>query len=279
MEAIIINISCRKYSQDSLDERIESKYQGAVLGDEGCIYHCLNETVFNWTKKCKEQNKSVRLLTPIVPERYMDELVKRIEELKNIVPLKVTFNDFGLLHRCKALIENEEIIPVLGRILTRSMIDCNWSKRLLSNEQDKVVEGLLDYSYMDNEKIRILDDYHIKEIEVNFHPERIEELKKVIKLPITSYPNHLLSVGRVCFSARYQQLKLPECVNCKGCRRKLEFSVNKKWSKRKMCYDEPDKEFIQYMKGLYVQGNIVYRCMDDLCAEPDSNVISEIILG
>jgi hypothetical protein len=259
------------------DETIEVQSNGVVLGDEGCIYLCLHDSVLDFAKKCKDKQKTVRFLTPIVPDRYMDDLVKRIEYLSRIISLKVTFNDYGLLHRCSKLIENKQIIPVFGRVLTRSMLDCNWAKRLLTNENDKVIAGLYEYSLMDNEKIKLLEEFHIQEIEVNYHPEKIAELSEVVKLPIVIYNNQLLSVGRVCFSARYQQLKLPNCAECMECRKKLQFSVNKKWSKKRMCYDEPDEEFKQYMSDLYVQGNVVYRNINDLHLDLQQNVIEELI--
>jgi len=259
------------------DDVIESQSKGVVLGDEGCIYLCLHDSVLDWAKKCKKQQKAVRFLTPIVPDRYMEDIVKRIEDLSMIMQLKITFNDYGLLHRCSKLIENKNIIPVFGRVLTRSMLDCNWIKRLLTNESDKSIAALQEYSLMDNEKIKLLKEFHIQEIEVNYHPEKIAELKEAVKLPIVIYNNQLLSVGRVCFSARYQQLKLPYCVECTECRKKLQFSVNKKWSKKRMCYDEPDEEFKQYMSKLYVQGNVVYRNIDDLCLNIPQNVIQELI--
>ena len=99
----------------------------------------------------------------------------------------------------------------------------------------------------------------------------------MVKVPITIYTNHLLSVGRVCFSAKYQQLELPVCVDCKECKKKLDFTVAKKWSKQKMSYSEPDQEFSGYMQGLYVQGNVIYRYLDLSNEMLDENVISEVI--
>ncbi|MFR7597489.1 MAG: hypothetical protein ACLUVI_10330 [Acutalibacteraceae bacterium] len=77
----------------------------------------------------------------------------------------MTFNDWGLLYKCWPLIEKQQIIPVLGRIITRSITDCPWHTKILEAEQRSKEMALS--SFIHKSKLGILEKYKIKEIEVN----------------------------------------------------------------------------------------------------------------
>lgn len=234
-------------------------YSGIVIGDEGCIYRALdnmwNEIFLNGIK----EGVSIRYLTPIVPHKYVEKLYYKIQDLASIASFKVTFNDYGLLYLCKDLIARNKIIPVAGRILTRSILECPWYRRLLENESDELINVLSGYTFSHNAKLDFLKDCGINEIELNLRELGSLDLLKKQGIILTGHiSNAIAAVGRNCYSARWYDLKKPECKSDIRCRNKLTIDVNQIWGKKRLMYEEPNEEMKTYYKGCFIKGNIVY---------------------
>lgn len=233
---------------------------GIVVGDEGCIYKVLANEVQELFAYAEEKKIPVRYLTPFVPDKFVDILYERICKFADRVELKVVFNDYGLLHRCKNLIAEGKIIPVLGRILTRSIIDCTWADKLLQNEEPELAKQVLGYSFLHDHKLELLQEYNIKEMEINIpaiEPIRNLDLKDV-KIIIHKQES-IVSVGRVCFAARYASVEIPDCLRTDICNNKIKFSLLKKWKRNTSTLLEAEEEYKKYYEDMYLKGNIVYR--------------------
>lgn len=245
---------------DVNDQNWSADLSGLVLGDEGCIYRALDERWSVLLEKGLEKGLTIRFLTPLVPNKHMEELVQRIRDYSEHTQLKVTFNDLGLLERCHDLIQKQRIYPVVGRILTRSFLDCPWHKDLLSNEDPNLVDEFVGYTYAHQAKWDILHQYGIKELEINYHDQKhIEELHES-GFSLTTYKSNLLiSIGRLCYSARWHGLQLPECHKDDRCRKKLQIELDKLWGKSKLMYEEPTPFMKSRFSQLYILGNAVYQ--------------------
>lgn len=199
---------------------------GVVIGSETCIYSALSH---RWVEDhMKDNTTSIRYLTPMIPEGYIEKTYIYIKNLCSDKRIKVTFNDYGLLYRCKELILSEAIIPVLGRVLTRSMIDCPWYHFILKNENDELKDATVGNTWNHESKWYILDDYHIREIEVNMILDNSYNYLKEKNIYITAHTeNTLLSVSKTCFSARYRGVPIPECCKQKLCDKKINMDLKK----------------------------------------------------
>lgn len=237
--------------------------RGIVLGNEGCIYRIIGNDILEVAKEACVKGLAVRLITPFVPNNCMDSIYNQIKRLSKECNLKVTFNDYGLLHRCKGLIESGEITPVAGRILTRSIIDCPWYDKLLVHEPEALQDAIIGSNYFHSSKWKILKKYGINELEINTIPKKyIDELKQS-KFKITYHAdNNIISVGRVCFTARWYELNIHECRQFSKCRTKITIGLEEKWSKRIRIYEEKDDPIKEYFEGMYLQGNVVYQQLD-----------------
>ncbi len=259
----------KKEFQIASNERLnlQSDFMGIVLGDEGCVYRSLDSRWMEIAEESIRSGLTVRYLTPIVPDQYVDELYEYINKMTINSNIKVTFNDFGLLSKCRSLIEKKKITPVLGRILSRSVCECPWYKELLKYEDPELAAVLITNTFNHQIKKDILKEFNIKEIELNqqdltfFNGADKEELK------FTTYlPNRIVAVGRICYSARWYEMVLPDCREDIRCRNKLDIQLNMMWGKKRLLYEKPPENMKNYYKNLYVMGNIVYEQLstDDL---------------
>jgi hypothetical protein len=244
---------------------------GIVTGDEGCIHRALNPGWIRWVEQAEKRDYPVRYVTPPVPNQYTEELFRYISNLADITRLKVTFNDYGMLYRCKELIEKTKIVPVLGRVITHSITDCPWHEELLKHEAPGLAVAVTGSNLAHPSKWEVFREFNILEIELNIlHREDLADLHENNLVLIGYNSNLLISVGRVCFSARWQGLKLPDCCNDERCRTKLALEIDKTWGKMKLMYEEPSEPVKFKYRDLFVRGNIVYQQLPERL-----NVMSE----
>ncbi len=234
--------------------------RGIVVGDEGCIYSAISKQIEQIIKFAQNNNLSVRYVTPFIPEKYMSQIYNRIEEFTKSNQVKVVFNDYGFLYRCKSLIENKRIIPVLGRILTRSIIDCPWADKLLSNEFKEYSDIILGLNFNHDSKLEFLKKCHIEEIEVNIPKENYNNEFEIPGIKLTAYrDNAIISMGRVCFQARFEKKKIYDCKQEKLCDKELIVTLNKRVGEKKVIGRNLNKELCDDMGQMYVRGNVVYK--------------------
>lgn len=253
-----------------------------VIGHEGCVYRALSSMNRDCVLAATLRGNDVRFVTPLVPERYVEDLRRKIDDLSRFRVLKVVFNDYGLLYACSDLISKGRIIPVLGRIITRSIIDCPWHDRILSSENDDIRDAVYGNSFVHKAKLDILDQYQIKEIETNWYSsEYIDELARQ-GLKITVYgENSLISTSRVCYEAYWRGVAIQsDCVGY--CNNKRYIHLAKKWSKKWKTYMEPNDEDGLLYEKLYVRGNQVFLDINmeekDICNIPYC-VVTEMGVG
>lgn len=236
---------------------------GIVIGDEGCIYRLIHNDILEMAKEAGKRKINVRLLTPFVPDKYMEQAYNQIEKISNVCKLKVTFNDYGLLHRCKKIIESGNIIPVAGRILTRSIIDCPWYSKLLTHENEELKDAIVGSNYYHSSKWDTIKKCGINELEINTIEDKYDDEIEKSGFDTTYHAdNNIISVGRVCFAARWYKLELPKCCESPKCQSKISIDLYKKWSKKIHMCEEADMSIKKYYDHMYLQGNVVYCELD-----------------
>ena len=196
------------------DALVNTRLDHIVLGNEGCALQAISPEVVENISFASQLGIKIRYLTPIVPNQYM----QRFYQVINTLPQgsKVTFNDWGLLYKCWPLIEKQQIIPVLGRIITRSITDCPWHTKILEAEQRSKEMALS--SFIHKSKLGILEKYKIKEIEVNAIDPNALTFYHDHHINVTCYENsRILSVARVCFHAKFYDFSPESVCNCQSC--------------------------------------------------------------
>ena len=233
---------------------------GVVIGHEGCIYRALDRNNLVIADFCARNNIQIRFVTPIIPESFMETALSFIKELVDIaeaVILKITFNDLGLFHSCLPF--SDHFIPVLGRIISRSLIDCPWYNRLISNETSDVQQALMGYTFFHESKKQMFLLHGVQEVEVNVAP--FQYLRELVEqnIEITVYSdNKLISTSRVCYSS----MLLGHSVNkgCKSfvCADIVPISLDKIWDKTSRMRMIPPLEVKELYRDLYIQGTQVF---------------------
>ena len=178
--------------------------------------------------------------------------------------IKVVFNDTGLLYSLKKQILENKIIPVFGRILTKSIIDCQWYENIICDENNDVKNALSGNTFCHYAKMKVLEFYNIKEIEVNLnYVHFIQELKSYGYLISARFDNFLISVGRCCYTAYWNNLSIHTCMTEPQCGKKIYIELEKKWSKRTKMFEYPIEEDKKYFANIFIQGTKVMSDISD----------------
>lgn len=250
----------KEWQVDIAKTKWPENIEGIVIGDEGCIYRSLDLRWISWVERALNRNVALRYLTPPVPNKNVEELFNYIVNLTTLTTPKVSFNDFGMLYRCQELIKRKKIIPVLGRIITRSILDCPWYKELLKNENPELITAITGSNFVHRSKWEVLRQFDIDEIELNITNNKDASHLKEMGFRLTYYKSNILvSVGRICYSARWQGLELPKCCNNHSCRTELIIEIDKKWGKQKLMFEDPVESVKEKYQNLFVKGNIVFK--------------------
>lgn len=192
-----------------------SSSENIVLGSEICPVHLLKQMNKEIINVAARKKKQIRFVTPIVPQKYIDEIYDVICSLP--ANSKVTFNDYGLLYKCRGIISSNRLVPVLGRIITHSLIDCPWYESIV--KYDNQYMNILKRNNMDfASKIEFMRDLGIKEIEVNNCPQ--DSLANFHKngIGVVQYSTYnILSVSRTCFYAKFVDISTTDCYKKGQC--------------------------------------------------------------
>lgn len=246
-----------EYRISNVDE-IKDFMEYIVIGNEGCVYSFLSGKNNEIVKKAVEHTLNIRVLTPLIPDGYIDKVYNRIMQWTQYNQnMKITFNDFGLLYKCASLISEHKITPVCGRIISRSIIDCPWYKELLQDEKEEIKSAILNYNFLHNSKIEFIKCFGMSEIELNYHAIYKEALLYLDQqnIKLTTHNNVLLSVGRVCFSARWHEKPYPDCINEDICSKILKIRRGEAWVNWNESRNNSNAPLFQ---ELCVRGNLVY---------------------
>ncbi|WP_455716928.1 hypothetical protein [Anaerosporobacter sp.] len=246
--------------QVKLMKQLPKDYDTVVLGDECCIHKALHEKWFELLIEAVNNGVKVRFVTPMVPDKYCTNLYEYLQKMITITKLKVTFNDYGFLYMCKDLILENRIVPVIGRVLTRSLLDCSWHSKLLEGEEEALIEVLQKHSFLESEKISLMKELGVEEIELNWMTYKDVKYLKEHGLKCTCYvSNNILSMGRVCYSSKWYEMNVPECVNDDRCYNRLNIELEKTWGKERLMYENATEEMKEYFESCYVEGNAIFK--------------------
>lgn len=245
------------------DKEVRNKYYGKIIGSEGCVIK-LEKDLDSLILGKYESEKEIRILSPPIPDVFINSIYEKIEKITVSFSVKIVFNDFGFLFKCHELILMEKIIPILGRVLTKSFSDCPWHEKLLMNESFQIKRMFGGNNFEDTNKLMFLKQFKIKEIEVNANNNINTKYFKEIEISLTTYfKNHLLAIQRECPIARIEKEFPPECYNKKIC------------DSLYICRMKLNGENILVDKNfeVYIKDNCIYREIENIDYEKYNIVI------
>lgn len=236
------------------------KFEELVIGDETCIYKALYNNWLEFIENRCSKGYTFRYVTPFIPEKYADVIFRYIIDLSKLARIKVVFNDLGLLNKCSELIKTYKIIPVIGRMITHSLCDCQWIGKIITNEDDEIKDVMISSKLTHIEKLSFFQSKMINEFEINLYDIDIIKELYDLGLNLTIYGTDiLLSISRICYSAMWNQKELPQCVFDNTCNKKINLQLLKKWTRSSGLQKLKNIEELNMNQNIYIKGNAIYQ--------------------
>ncbi len=233
---------------------------GVVLGDEGCYKCAFSKNNLCILSSAIHKDIPVRYVTPVLGQSHVEKARKILINITESTVLKTVFNDLGLMYALKDYICEGRIIPVLGRVLTKSLIDCPWYGDIIGNESLITKRAIVGSTFYHESKIDFFKNFGVCEIEMNYCEDRyLSELKRC-GWKITVYQSdRLISVGRSCYWALWHDGDIDKCDGLPQCNENIYIELEKKWSSKNKMLTIPDLSDKKRYDSIYVRGNKVYQ--------------------
>jgi hypothetical protein len=248
---------------DRLGFNVEKNYdniQSFSIGHESCIIKFFKviqqKNLLDFVKKQKKAGREIRVITPFVPEKHLDEMkevIKRICKEECFQDSVIIVNDFGLMSYINRIDEDRKMC--LGRSLLFCLDYAPWGHKIYENEPEQIQKVVSQISFYDDEKMEFYREYHVSEIEVNLTAGTIESLKEIqragFKVNVHN-ASFLYGTQRSCYIRRCS----PE-QNCCGteCEYAEELELDELWEAAGY-YKKADD--INFPNPLYLRGNQIY---------------------
>lgn len=234
------------------------------IGSEGCVCKfcsIMDELLQIQHKEDELLKYKIRIITPRVPEKYSDRVIKCISDaIMKFNIDSVVINDYGILYGIKNMIK-KEIPLIIGRTLMRSLEYVPWSAYMLRHEEEEVKKNLLIPNILHSSKLELFKKFNIVGTELCATMEAstyIDVLqKKGIKV-FVHYNTIIGSLGRTCPVVRINNAKIGECVDL--CDSYLEVELNKSWGANKSINQDRNLDIIPKYQCV---GNAVYYYKND----------------
>lgn len=205
-------ISINKVLKENL---LENEIIG--VGSEGCVHElCVKAEEMIEYKNAfeKVENFHIRIITPRIPEEYMNKVVGYIEKLFTCFKVNsIIINDYGLLHRISKM-NSFEIPIILGRTLIRTLSYVPWHSYILRGESEEKKSNLLQPNILHLEKLELYKKYNVAGVELCATTNNIDTIK-VLKensiMTFVNFDNIIATIGRTCPVARMLNEEVKQC--------------------------------------------------------------------
>jgi hypothetical protein len=200
------------------------------IGHTGCV-HKLMGISDDHIEMLLNRFNNVKVEIPIIFQSHLAKVIDKIK-LWEKYPIGLIINDFGILYELKFHHLLDKFHISLGRNLVYSFFNCPWYEDILAYEDDQMKELWLE-SNMDNDQmIDFLQEYHIREIDMDLSMHlkgSIEKLRsKGIKIN-GFIENPIASISRSCHAVRVFNGKLGECQEL--CNQPILLEPKQRWNR------------------------------------------------
>lgn len=261
----------RSFDLDKLAE-ISSQYTTVRFGTEGCVNKFCKSMEELLTTDLKL--KDIHIVTPRIPDKYMEKTVRYIEEVKEKYGIEsIVINDYGLLYKLKGIgMKFNEVI--IGRTLIRSLAYVPWGNFIIRDENDSMKENLLMANIFHKSKIEFFKEYDVTGVELCQSPLLKETIEILHENNMKAYVYHntvIATIGRTCPIVRMKKTTAVDCEHlCDTC---YKVELDKVWGVNKFMYQDPSQEVRDLVPDYMLKENVVYYITKSPVAEDTADYI------
>jgi hypothetical protein len=269
----------RTRNPERLDVILKNKPDIVGVGDEGCFYRIPSaKDALAIREKVEKAGAKFRFVTPKATQNHVEEIIEIVKALsgegKNY---HLTVNDIGFIYGCY----EKGILPehvTIGRTLSKSLVDCKWHNYFLDEEEESVRRTLYQNYMSHKTKIDFLKDYGVGSIELSMVEKQEDSFNNFVRNGWEINIHYgLISMGfsRVCQTAKYYKVPVPQCIG--KCEKRFEIEMSQIWDKGN--YLEMSEELKEINPSFVLIGNVLYRENPLKLSEYDLTNVNGIILG
>ncbi len=241
-------------------EGVYHNIQSFSIGHESCILKFFmiirNMKLLEFIKRQKDAEKQIRIMTPFVPEKHLEEMkdvIKKIcanEEFKDSI---IIVNDFGLMNYIHKIDKGRKMC--LGRGMLVCFDYAPWGSKIYENEPVQIQKAVSQVSFYDDEKMSFFRQYNVTEIEANITEGTAESLKEIQKAGFkvnVHQSTFLYGTQRSCHIRRSCPAQ-----TCSGleCEEPQKLELNELWCSEGFYKAAED---VPFPSPLYLHGNQIY---------------------
>ncbi len=253
-----------------------NQIQSFSIGHESCIikfFHIIqNETLLSFVKEQRQNGKTIRIITPFVPERHLDAMKSAIERIRGQKCFEnsiIIVNDFGLMNYLFKTDHNCQLC--LGRSLSVCFDYAPWGHQIYADEPSQIQRVVAQISFYDDEKMEFYSKYNVTEIEANVTEKTVESLKNIQKagFQVNAHQSTFLyGIQRSCYIKRYHA---GQSCNATECDHVQQIEIDSLWDNTGFFEVSED---INFPSPLYLRGNQIYgKAYDIPCDWADRIII------
>lgn len=204
-----MNIALRLSSPKQLQPALELTPDAIGFGNEGCVYKVPEiEVIRDLVKTLDNAGVKAHLLTPFVPPRHLERMVKLLRELHDWgVKLDVTINDYGVMHTVAEQRLTGRLNYFIGHIYSTSFENCPWSSKVLCEESEFIRDSWCQNNFTNDLLLDHLADHGVGGIEIEMLPIMLNKSAPYLKarnMQVKGLLDYIpSSVTRACHTARY----------------------------------------------------------------------------
>lgn len=263
---------------DQLNFHTEDEYDGIQsfsIGHESCIlkfFRVIREPrLLDFVERQKSAGKQIRLLTPFLPERHLDEMKAVVRETLARPVFEgsvIIVNDLGLLHYLHRTDGTRQMR--FGRSLMTCFDYAPWGRRIYENESPAIQKAVAQVSLYDDEKMDLFRRYQVAEAEADLTENSAESLRGLREAGFKVYVHRssiLYGTQRSCYIRRRSPTQ-----TCGGieCERIEKLEPEQLWDSTGFYDVPPDAGF----PAMYLRGNqICGRAYDVPCDWADGIIL------
>lgn len=270
-------MSCCEMRIDRLDFPVETQYdevQAFGIGHESCVVKFLKvirePRLLEFAEGQKKRGKKLRIVTPFVPERHLDEMKAALREALTgpvFEGCTVVVNDFGLMSYLRRI--DEERRMRLGRGLIACFDYAPWGRSIYGHEFASVQKAAAQVSFYDDEKMAFFRHYHVTEVEADLTEGSAESLRELRKEGFQVYVHRssiLYGTQRSCYIRR--RFSGQACSGTE-CERAERMTPERLWDASGFFEIPPNANF----PAMYLRGNQICGRACDIPSEWADGVI------
>jgi hypothetical protein len=263
---------------DQLNFPTEVEYDGIHafgIGHESCVLKFIRivreARLLEFAGRQRVSGKEIRLVTPFVPERHLNEMKTVLREVLAypvFADCVVVVNDLGMMNYIHRIDETRRMC--LGRGLIACFDYAPWGRHIYEHELPSVQKAVAQVSLYDDEKTALFRHYQVTEVETDLTDGSVESLRELQKEGFKVYIHRssvLYGTQRSCYIRRRSSDQTCSGVECEQIEKIEPYQL---WDSAGFFEVPPDTEF----PTMYLRGNqICGRVYDTICDWADGTIL------